>query len=155
MNKRTILAALTTALVSFTGCTISAGTDDISILNLEGYVDGRSWSFAAGHTDAYLSEGEDDFSAALYPSSFTPCGFTEPSGPHLLVSIPKNPGDYDMDFARNITFVGENFENRVSLDGRIVVDEVTATRVRGGLVADYDFDNEVNGQFDVTICARR
>ncbi len=38
--------------------------------------------------------------------------------------------------------------------GRIVVDEVTATTVSGGLVGDFDGDNHVNGQFELTICTQ-
>lgn len=148
----TKLALLTTALFSFGACTIEAGSSlDIDSSNLSGYVAGQSWSFAAGHTSAFLSEGEDDFFATLYPTVFTECGFSEPSGPHLIVSIPKTTGDFDMGFNRNMTFV-DGSDNLVTFDGRIRVDSITATSVTGGLVASYDFDNEVSGTFDVTIC---
>lgn len=151
MTKLALLTALLSA--GATACTIEASASDEEIVNatLSGYVAGQSWSFVAGHTDSFLSDGEDDFFATLYPSTFTPCGFSEPSGPHIIVSIPKTPGDFEMGFSRNMTFVnGSN--NLVSLDGHIRVDSVTATSVSGGLVATYDLDNEVNGTFDVTIC---
>ena len=106
--------------------------------------------FVASHTDAAQSAGETDF-RELYPSSFTPCSFTEPSGPFIIVSIPKTPGDYNMDFSRNMTFV-DGSDNLIAVDGRIVVDLVTSTHVAGGLHGTYDFDNEVNGQFDITVC---
>jgi hypothetical protein len=151
MNK---LALLTTALLSFgaTACTISTSSgEDIVDANLAGVVAGQNWNFVAGHTSAFLSEGEDDFFASLYPSAFTPCGFSEPSGPHIIVAIPKATGEFDMGFGRNMTFV-DGSNNLVSLDGVIRVDSVSATNVTGGLVASYDSDNEVNGTFDVTIC---
>jgi hypothetical protein len=149
----TKLALFTTALLSVGACTIEAGFDDeIVSSNLSGYVAGQSWNFAAGHTSAFLSEGEDDYFATLYQTPFTPCGFSEPSGPHIIVSIPKTTGEFDMGFGRNMTFVDGGSNNLVAFDGVIRVDSITATSVRGGLAASYDFDNEVNGTFDVTIC---
>lgn len=148
----TKLALLTTALLG--ACSVEAGFDeDIVDSNLSGVVAGQSWNFAAGHTSAFLSEGEDDFFATLYPTQFTPCGFSEPGGPHIIVSIPKTTGEFDMGFGRNMTFVDDSSNNLVSFDGVIRVDSISATNVRGGLAAGYDGDNEVNGTFDVTICA--
>jgi hypothetical protein len=151
MNKLFLSSALLLSIAA-TGCTIETGTT-IDPTTLSGVVDGQTWTFAAGHTDAYLSEGEDEFFATLYPTAFTPCGFSEPNAPHLIVSIPKVPGDYDMGFDRNMTFVSGS-RNMVAFDGRIKVDSVSATRITGGLAADYDFDNEVSGMFDITICDR-
>ena len=51
-----------------------------------------------------------------------------------------------------MTFV-QGSNNLVATNGQIVVDEVTATRVRGGLSGYFDGDNEVSGQFDIAICA--
>lgn len=134
-----------------TACTIETGPMDISSTQLSGYVDGQPWTLATGHTSAFLSEGENEFFATLYQTPFTPCGFSEPSGPHLIVSIPKTPGDYDMGFDLNMTFYTNN-TNKIATEGRIVVDSVTSTRVTGGLHGVYDFDNEVDGRFDITIC---
>jgi hypothetical protein len=146
--------ALLTALLSFgaTACTDSASDAPIVDSSLSGVVAGQDWNFVAGHTSAFLSEGEDDFFASLYPTAFTPCGFSEPTGPHIIVAIPKTTGDFEMGFSRNMTFV-DGSNNLVSFDGHIRVDSVTATSVKGGMVASYDGDNDVNGMFDVTICA--
>lgn len=153
MNK--LFAALTVSLLAAaTGCTISTdSTDDIATSNLSGQIGGQAWSFKAGHTDAFLSEGENDFFAVLYPTAFTPCGISEPSGPHIIVAIPKTPGDYDMGFDHNMTFVGADNTNKVAFDGRIIVDFASPTRVTGGLHGYYDDLNEVNGQFDISVCA--
>lgn len=151
MNK--IIAALTVSLVAAsTGCTITTDNMDISASTLTGTVDGQAWTFKAGHTSAFLSEGEDDYFATLYPTSFTTCGISEPTGPHIIVAIPKVPGDYDMGFDHNMTFVGAGSTNKVAFDGRIVVDYATSTHIVGGLHGYYDGFNEVNGQFDVAIC---
>jgi hypothetical protein len=152
MNK--IFAALTVSLLAAAaGCTISTDTMDISSSTLTGTVSGQPWSFKAGETSAFLSEGKDDFFATLYQTAYTPCGISEPTGPHIIVAIPKNAGDYDMDFDHNMTFVGSDNSNKVAFDGRIVVDYATSTHVVGGLHGFYDGQNEVNGQFDVTVCA--
>ena len=151
MNK------LTTALflsLSLAACATDgdSGSQDIAESQLAGTVGGQTWSFAAGHTSAFLSEGEPDFFASLYPMTFTACGFAEPSGNHLIVAIPKTPGEYDMGLSRNMTFVVGESDNLVAFNGKIVVDEVTATSVKGGLVGSYDNSNEVSGRFEVTIC---
>jgi hypothetical protein len=120
---------------------------------LSGTVGGQAWTFVAGDTDAFLSEGESEFFASLYAATFTPCGFDTPTGDFLIVSVPKEVGEYDFSLSLNMTFaVGS--DNLVATDGRIIVDEVTATTVRGGLVGDFDGDNHVNGQFELTICTQ-
>ena len=132
-------------------CSIETGPEDINSSTLSGTVGGQSWTFVAGHTDAFLSEGEDDFFATLHATQFTTCGFSEPSGPHLIVAVPKQIGDYDMGFSRNMTFV-DGDDNLIAFEGRIIVDSVTPTRVTGGLYGFYDGFNEVNGRFDIVVC---
>ena len=140
-------------MMALVGCaTDDAGSAEISDQMLTGSVGGQAWSFQAGHTSAFLSEGEPDFFASLYPAAFTACGFSEPAGNHLIVAIPKTPGEYEMSLSRNMTFVVGDSNNLIATKGRIVVDEVTPTSVKGGLVATYDGDNEVNGRFEVTVC---
>jgi uncharacterized lipoprotein YajG len=106
----------------------------------------------AGDTDAFLSKDQDTFFATLYPAQFTTCGFSQPSGDHLIVSIPKVVGDYPMSLSRNMTFVVGN-DNKIAIDGHIVVTEVTATKIKGGIVSKFDSQNEVNGSFEIPICA--
>lgn len=144
--KKLLLAVLLSA------CAADSGSADLSDTPLAGTVGGQTWTFAAGHTDAFLSKDDPDFFATLYPTTFTACGFSEPGGNHLIVAIPKTPGEYPMSLARNMTFVVGN-DNKIAIDGRIVVDEVTATSVKGGLVGSFDSSNEVNGRFEITICA--
>jgi hypothetical protein len=131
-------------------CTVTT-SQDIDPTQLSGVVDGVPWTFQAGETDAFLSENQDDFFATLYASSYTPCSDFDPSGPHLIVSIPKAAGDYTMGLSRSMTFVDGDL-NMVAVDGRIVVDEVTSDHVSGGLHGTYDIDNEVSGQFDLHVC---
>lgn len=128
------------------------GDYDIPMTTLSGTVGGQPWMFVAGHTNAFLSEGETDFFAELYPATFTACGFGTPQGDHLLVAVPKTPGDYDFTTNLNMTFVVGDSDNLVTFDGRIIVDEVTTTLVRGGLHGDFDGDNKVSGRFELTVC---
>lgn len=148
----TRLSFLALAFAAFTGCASDGGSSvDIATTPLAGTVGGQPWTFKTGNTNFFLSEGEDDYFATLYAEEFEACGF-EPTGvPHLIVSIPKAPGDYDMGLMLNMTFVVGD-ENLIGFDGRIVVETSDATRVTGGLYGSYDGDNEVNGTFDVTVC---
>ncbi len=147
-----LFAVATLAVAGFSGCASDDGVDALSDTTMTGMVGGQTWTFAAGHTSAFLSEGEPDFFATLYPMTFTTCGFSEPGGNHLIVSIPKEPGEYEMSLSRNMTFVVGDSNNLIATKGKIVVDEVTATTIKGGLVATYDGQNEVNGRFEVAIC---
>ncbi len=150
---KTLTTLLTVSMMALVGCASDdEGSKEISTEMLAGEVGGQAWTFKAGHTSAFLSEGEDDFFASLYPAEFTTCGFSEPGGDHLIVAIPKTPGEYEMGLGRGMTFVVGDSQNLIVTSGRIVVDEVTATSVKGGLVASYDGANEVNGRFEATIC---
>lgn len=140
-------------LAMIAGACGGGGGEEIVDTTLSGSVGGQPWTFVAGHTDAFLSEGESDFFAELYAGTFTPCGFDTPTGDFLIVSVPKEVGEYDFSLSLNMTFVVGS-DNLVATDGRVVVDEVTATTVRGGLVGDFDGDNHVNGQFELTICTQ-
>ena len=152
-TMKTLTTILGLSMMALVGCASDdAGSAEIMTTPLAGEVGGTTWTFTAGHTSAFLSEGEPDFFASLYPTAFTACGFSEPSGNHLIVAIPKMPGEYEMSLSRNMTFVVGDSTNLIATNGRIVVDEVTATSVKGGLVATYDGSNEVNGRFEVTIC---
>jgi hypothetical protein len=144
------LSIVRTVLLLATGCGTSSPTE-IATTTLAGKVAGQAWTFQAGHTSAFLSKGEPDFFASLYPMTFTACGFSEPTGGHVIAAIPKMTGDYDLDLSLNMTFT-DGSNNLIATEGRIVVDSVTATHVTGGLHAIYDSANEVDGQFDVTIC---
>ena len=125
---------------------------EVSDQPLAGTVGGAPWTFEAGHTNAFLSEGQDDFFAELYAEAFTPCGFASPSGDHLIIAVPKEPGEYEFSLALNMTFV-VGTDNLVATEGVVVVDTVTATEVTGGVHGVFDGDNEVDGQFTLTVCA--
>lgn len=151
MTKHIALALLLSS--TLVACGTDGGSDEVDMTQtLTGTVGGQAWTFAAGETNFFLSEGEDDFFAELYPTAYTQCGFSAPSGNHLIVAIPKAVGEYEMNTSRNMTFVVGDSENLISFSGKVVVSEVSATSVKGGLVGSYDGQNEVNGTFDLKIC---
>src|SRR3954469_7925138 len=135
--KKLLLCTLLSA------CAADPGSADLKDTPLAGTVGGQAWTFQAGDTDAFLSKDEPDFFATMYPAAFTACGFSQPAGDHLILSIPKTPGEYAMTLSRNMTLVVGN-DNKIAVDGTIVVDEVTATSIKGGLVASFDSANSVN-----------
>jgi len=140
-------------LVLLLGATACGGSSyEISDQVMTGQIGGQSWTFATGETDAFLSDGEDDFFALLYQESFAACQTSPAASRYLIVSVPKQPGEYDFGPQLNMTFVIGDATNLVATDGTIVVDQVTATTVTGGLHGVFDGDNEVDGQFTLTIC---
>jgi len=150
MSKLTPCTVLLAALL-LTAC----GTDyTITEQNLSGSVGGEAWSFVEGETNAFLSD--DDFFASLYAQDFEPCGMGSPSGTNsLILSIPKETGEWDLSLSRNMTFVvhtGSGTDNLIGTEGLLRVDSVTADTVTGGIYAEFNGDNEVDGTFTVTIC---
>lgn len=149
---KTLTAALILS-VGLVGCAADdSGSMEIADTQLAGTVGGKPWSFQTGHTSAFLSEGDPDFFSTLYPMAFTTCGFSEPGGDHLIVAVPKTTGEYEMGLSRNMTFVVGESQNLIAFEGKIVIDEVTATTVKGGLAARYDDANSVSGRFELAIC---
>lgn len=127
-------------------------TLEIADTPLAGTVGGEPWTFVAGDTNPYLSRDEPDFFADLYGEAVTSCGFASGSGNHLIVAIPKTPGEYPFTTQRNMTFVVGASDNYVTFSGKVRVDEVTATTLKGGLVGRFKSANEVSGTFEITLC---
>jgi hypothetical protein len=132
------------------------GDFEIAGTPLAGQIAGQTWSLGTAETDAFLSEDSNDFWVNLYSQSFTPCTGTAPFGEnHVIASIPKSVGDYTLSLSLNATFVVQGAtqtENYVATKGRIVVDEVTATLIRGGAYIEYDGGNVVDGRFEASVC---
>jgi hypothetical protein len=145
-----IIAALTGALAGACGEDFTVNEEPLS-----GTVGGESWTFAEGEIDFFLSSNSDYFVAKLFSEDYTPCGFDEPAGNFLFISIPREPGEYEFSTSLNMTFVidsDEGLDNKVTFDGVIRVDEVTETSLSGGVASSFDGDNEINGLFELTIC---
>jgi hypothetical protein len=147
-----LLGLTLVSALCFTGCGTndSGSTAAIDDAPLTGMVSGQPWTFTAGATDAFLSMDGDNFFANFYSTAYA-CGQSEPSGPALIVAVPKTTGDFPMSLQRNMTFVNGS-DNKIAVDGHVRVDSVTATKVTGGLVGTFDDANNVNGTFTLTVC---
>ncbi len=145
---------LALAVVLLAACGPGGGSSwSVTDQPLAGVIDGAAWTFAAGDTDAFLSD-EEGYFASLYGEDFEACGFSSPEPPFLLLSIPTEPGEYSFSLSGwNSTIVPAPGENLIVLTGGVIVDEITDTTISGGIYARFDGDNELDGNFTVTICA--
>jgi hypothetical protein len=149
------------ALLLVVGCGGDAPEEapryEVSDRPLSGVHQGEPWAFAAGDTDAFLSD-EDGFFTALFPETYEPCApFEAPRDlPYLLLSIPTEPGEYRLRLSQSVTFVvrdeGGEINNLIATRGVLVVEEVSETTLRAGLYARYDQDHRVDGYFEVSVC---
>lgn len=133
------------------------GGNDVAITDapLSGTVGGEPWTVARAGTDFFLSEGEPDYWTDLYASPGSACESNSlDDGNHLILQAPREPGEYPLSLSYNATFVivGDVTDNLVATTGRVVIDEVTSSVIRGGAYLRYDADNTVNGRFEITIC---
>ncbi|MEK7704345.1 MAG: PAS domain S-box protein [Myxococcota bacterium] len=148
---------LTSSLLALVGC----GDGDESSLaisdgTLSGVVGGESWTLVYAETDAFLSDGEDEFFTTLHAQAGTACTYNSSLGNRVLLSVPKTAGDYDLGFMLNGTFAvmtPSGTDNLVATRGRVVVESVGATELRAGVHMIYDDDNEVDGWFTGSVCA--
>jgi hypothetical protein len=149
-------AAIVTGLLSWgLVCACSTGPIEISTEPLSGVIGGANWTLASADTDAFLSARSDTFFATGYGEALTPCtgAGSASNGNRLILNIPKTAGDYVLSGSLNQTFyVPAGNTNYVSTEGRMIVEEVTATRIRASAHFRFDVANEVDGQFAVTIC---
>jgi len=154
-------------LLGAVGC-VSSGTGgdddddgaplDISTSTLSGKVGGSAWTFVAGETDPFFSDAGEPFWVDMYAEGFSSACSSARSTTknHLILNVPPTPGDYRLSLTLNATFViesaTETTDNLVATSGRLVVDDVTSSNVRGKAHIKFDADNEVNGAFDFAIC---
>lgn len=125
---------------------------------LAGVVGGQAWSIDHADTEPALSD-EETFFLTLYAEPAAACEpFFQSTRDELILIVPKAPGDYAISLARAATFVvdpsGKN-DNLVAIRGRLVIEEVTSTSLRGGLSVEYNTANHVNGQFEANVCPPR
>jgi hypothetical protein len=140
--------ALLLSLVG-TSCGLSL---EIPMGPLSGRIGGLPWTVATAQTNPSLSDAEELF-AGFYAVGFAACSGTLPRGNSLLVGVPIEPGDYTIDSSEPATFfVVQGNRNLVAMHGRLKVDTVTPTAVTGGANIQFDGDDAVAGQFQLTRC---
>lgn len=155
-TRPTFAIVLTIVLgVSLAAACGGGGEIAISTATLTGQVGGVSWTLGTAESNAFLSSNSDQFFVDAYAETLAPCtgAGTGLNTSRLILNIPKTPGDYQLSAAITETFyVPATNSNFISGQGRIVVDEVTATTVRGGAHFFFDNANFVDGQFQAQIC---
>jgi hypothetical protein len=122
---------------------------------LAGMIGGEAWTFNHADTDSALSD-QETFFLSFYAEPAMACeSFFQSTLNELIVIVPKAPGDYAINFEHAATFVvdpGGSNDNLVAFNGHMVVDEITATTLRGGIAVEYNAKNHVNGRFEANIC---
>ena len=147
------LLVLAAGLVVFAGC--GSGAVEIAMTPLAGRIGGASWTLVSAESSAFLSDGQPTFFVTASAETVTACagGGSSISGDQLILNVPKSTGDYRLSLSLSETFyVRASNDNLVATTGRIRVDEVTATSLRGGAHFAFDGNNEVDGEFSVSIC---
>ncbi len=142
------------------GCGEESDGDSAAALVIEetgvaGTVNGQAWTMTVGFTKPFLSD-ETSFRVELFADDTMECGSSAYEGSHIILAVPTTAGEYAFGPSLNGTFVYTNAEDRlinaVSLDGRLVVDEVTDERIRGGVVMTHPSGHRISGQFDIAVC---
>lgn len=155
-NNWWIVGLLLAAACSSDGGDDGGSSVSIAATPLSGKVDGKAWSFVSGSTDAFLSEGESTLFTTLYADAVATCsGIPTSTQPEVIVQLPRAPGTYSLSLQRNATFAiqrSTTTDNLVATKGKLVIDEVTATTIKGGAYIEYNAENSVNGTFEASIC---
>jgi len=139
------------------GCGGDEGGDfTIADSPLSGKIGGESWTFKSGFSDSFLSD-DKGFFVSLYPEAVADCSSSPPTGDSILIKIPKQAGTYEFSLNNNMTLVDDGPDgpdNLVVTTGVLEVKEVSDTTITAGLYGIYgnDPNNEVSGQFTVTLC---
>jgi hypothetical protein len=135
------------------GC--QTGPVEISTGILAGQIGGVDWTIGTAETTPSLSDGPDSFFAVAYAETFTPCSGESSAavGDRLILTIPRTPGDYTLSGSLKQTLVVQSTQvNYLAKQGRMVIDEITAITIRGGTHFQSDGANQVDGQFEITVC---
>jgi hypothetical protein len=150
--------AALTLLLTGTLAACGGGDDDapayeIAETPLAGTVGGKPWTFVKGDATPMMFGDERELQIDLFPVDFETCGWDTPIASEILGTFPAEVGEYELSTGLNVTFVVDH-ENYWAIDGALVIDEVTDTKIRGGLhaIAKHDPGNEIDGQFEIDIC---
>lgn len=140
-------------LAALVGGCGSGGSTTISSQPLSGKIGGQPWTLATAGTDTFLTT-DSQYWVNAYAEAFTPCtGTASTSANELILNLPKAVGSYTVSLSLNQTFyVAATNDNLIVTSGEIVISDVTATTITGGARLSYNADNNVNGQFEATIC---
>ena len=124
----------------------------ISDVNLEGVVGGSTWTFIKGRVKP-SKFSPDKHSFDFWDENFqNECDdFTFGGDRNLMGSFTLTTGTINFENMNNLTFFYNN-RNLIATDGRIEIIEITDTHVRGKMIAQYDSQHKVSGNFELILC---
>lgn len=156
MNTNMVKGAVSLALVMFG---VACGSDEggksggyeVSQSALTGTIAGEAFEAKSGFAKDFFGDGE--YWVELHNTEVEePCSAQFPAGPHIILSVKPEPMDQALSLQNNITFAHGEAENDIATSGRLIIDGVQGDRLTGGLIAEMG-DSEVDGTFDVKVCA--
>jgi hypothetical protein len=154
-NMRTAVTALALSL-SLAACAADDAADisEIADQPLAGTIAGQAWTLVDGEISTFLAD-DTAYVASLFDVATGGCDAEWPEAGGLLeIEFPRKVGAYELSSDRSVSLaILGNLADGVSAeDGLLVISEITADRVRGGLRAEADDRNRVEGRFDVRLC---
>lgn len=127
-----------------------SGGPPISTRPLQGTIDNQPWSLVTAQTGSQPNPAY--FWIEAYAESRS-CGLSsKTTEPFVALPVPKAVGDYVLDEHLAANFALPRGDVFVSTTGRVRIDEITATTIRGGATIIYSAKHQVDGQFEARIC---
>ena len=153
--RRLPLLALVIALGAG-ACVVDEGGARFEAGPARGEIGGVPRTFAFGMATA---EGASDLSFYLLTGAAMPTCDAGLEGDSVSFSLPNQVGTYEL-FSNDEFFGGllvnlfeqATFSNNLTDDGAIEIVTITATEVAGRIVANFDDETYVNGNFTAVIC---
>jgi hypothetical protein len=161
MKLLTRSAAVVCLAFLFTACGRAHDrADDIVADAPSGLFNGAEWSMRK----ASVSKSSDgtELTVRLFAEDVTDCAYSAPQDSttgYLLWTMPAEEGRRSLKLMFNdtsenqtITFVTPPSTNEISVDGVILVNELTETTVNFGFIAESGEENAINGTVTATLC---
>ena len=123
--------------------------------SVEGRINGQPWQFGSGLIDIEVIE-DDIHYVYLFPSENARCDEPPFDQPHLILHVPKMPGEYALGPVLNVTFAFQRDDEpryEMTFDGALVVAEYTPERLVGAVYARRGQTHEVSGVFSARDCS--
>lgn len=130
-------------------CGASDPAAGISSQPLSGKIGGRPWTAMTAGT---LGPPTKIYGVYIFGTALPPCRMPDDMD-EVILQVPDTVGSYDLDLtlAQSI-IVGSIGQTLLTWKGKLVVESITATTVKGATKFEYDADNYVDGTFEATIC---
>jgi hypothetical protein len=152
---RSVVSCLALSL-AVTACVTDDAPDLSSIADqpLTGTIAGQSWTLVDGDVSTFLAD-DTAYVASLFDVGLGGCDAEWPeTGGVIQVEFPREVGSYELSSVRSVSLatIGNLAEGVAAERGVLVISEIADGRVRGGLRAEADDANAVEGRFDLTLC---